>query len=154
MEHCDGWLIRKIPWPDQAHREQHKRKPSGMYAPLHYVCIVKTETDLHVIRQHVCAPVQQRFSVRGSLKRARPEGHPVIHLQRKAGVQQQGGNKKLICMPSDSMFVSVASVQQHFSVCGSLRRARPEGHPVIRLQWKAGVQQQGCSKSSPRGAPP
>ena len=57
-----------------------------MSAPLHYVCIVKTETDLHVIRQHVCAPVQQRFSVRGSLKRARPEGHPVIRHQWRAAL--------------------------------------------------------------------
>ena len=49
-------------------------------------------------------------------------------------------------MPSDSMFVSRATVQQRFSVRGSLKRARPVGHPVIRHQWRAGVQQQGCSQ--------
>ena len=40
-------------------------------------------------------------------------------------------------MPSDSMFVSRATVQQRFSVRGLLKRARPEGHPVIRHQWRA-----------------
>ena len=51
---------------------------------------------------------QQRFSVRGSLKRARPEGHPVIRHQWRG----------------------VLTNNSSFSVCRLLMRARSQGHPI------------------------